>query len=1374
MPGGDRDDREIAASEFDLHSCGSEGTFMAFNHQQGLHAVIDPLGFTLGGPIPDAEWEQRTEVVSVGRIDRRFAWRATRSDLLGREVIYRGAEMDVQYQHGADGLRQNFIVHRRIEGSTSLRVMLRLVGDLVPRQVSANELTFHAGNGVPRFRYRDLKVWDADGRPLDARMELTEEDGGDVLIIVVDDRDARYPVTIDPISTVADRFLTGPLGGSEYGIAVCTAGDLNGDGFSDVVVGAWQATMGQTNEGVAYVYYGSSTGIPAAASVVLQSNQVGANLGCSVSTAGDVNGDGYSDLLVGARNWESTAGEGAEGAVFVYYGSATGINTVADIILQPNHANDNFGSNVACAGDINNDGYSDILVGAYLAEYPTYQEGAVFVYLGAAAGLTNTAIHRLERNVSAAHFGRSIAGAGDINGDGYSDVVVGAPDWLNVNPDAGAAFIYYGGATNLGGGLNPAPGLTFFGSTVANGSFGWSVACAGDVNGDGYSDVAVSAYYDANGQAQEGTVRVFHGGAGGLNTTAATVIESNQANAWLGRWVSTAGDMNGDGYADLLVGVELWSNPEPLEGAIMLYFGSALGIPSTASMTFELNSGGANVGSCVSTAGDVNGDGYSDMILGARIYGASGAAAIYHGGPYSMNLAASRSWAGSAAGNLLGSSVANAGDVNGDGYADAIYGAPQASNGQAGEGMAYLHLGSTTGLSTLPSTTLEVNVAGAQFGASVATAGDVNGDGYSDVIVGAPNSGASGRAYVFMGSPGGLAAVPILTLIGPVAASRFGASVSSAGDINSDGYSDVVIGAPDAASAYIHMGAVAGLMAAPMATVNEPPVGDLFGASVGTAGDVNGDGFSDVIIGAPMYTNGQTNEGVAFVYHGSLLGLVTPWATRLEVNQANANFGVSVAGAGDVNGNGFFDVVVGADLWESGQTDEGAAFVFYGSGGGVLTAGYTTAQRNLANGRMGRSVAEAGDINGDGYADIAAGAPLYDLGGQTDEGFVFVFRGSAAGLVVATWDQIQLDLANYQLGSSVSGGGDVDGDGYSDVLGGAPFASPTLANQGGAYWFRGNQARSLNRLTRQYDADLVTPLSTNSMDFANPNFFGMGHKVRSPIQRERARLRWEVVFEGQPFSGSPITNSVLNTGMGAAWTNLPVNGAEIKELIFKTPGYIRYKWRVREEYALNKRIDGQRFSRWFYGYAMGYGDIGVLPVELTGFDGRAAGPVNELYWTTATETNSARFVVERSRDGSTFDDIGSVDAAGESQGTIDYSFADAAPPAGPAYYRLRMEDNDGTFERSGTIAIVRGLANATLFPMPAGDLVNLVLVDHHGIARVSAVDDLGRVVLMRSLAGDDGQRVFAIDLNGLKTGHYTLLLHDGTGAAVDRLPLVKD
>jgi FG-GAP-like repeat/FG-GAP repeat len=1346
--------------------------FSAAHLPGGFRAVIDGSGFTLRDPAH--EQEVRFGVLHCGRgAGQPLPWRSGPPQLAASEVYFPGQDMGVHYQQSAAGLRQNFMVFTSPLGDGPLHVDVALSGDLVPTLEGTDALHFSDTCGNTRFDYRDLHCWDALNTPLNAHFQLMPSATGHILRIIVDDEAARYPITIDPVSTTPNALLVGVLAGGEFGISVATAGDLNGDGRSDVVVGAWQQTVGGLSQaGAAYVYYGTNAGISTVPSIILTSGQTGAQFGNSVSTAGDVNGDGYSDLLVGSRTWESNVStELSEGAVFVYYGSATGISTAANLILQTDHMDDNFGSNVACAGDINNDGFSDVIIGAYLSSYPTFNEGSAFIHMGSAAGLNPVATHRLERNQGASFFGRSVAGAGDINGDGFSDVLVGASKWVYTvgASDQGSAFVYYGSAIGLGAGLNPPPALQLFGSGSNVAFYGWWVTCAGDLNGDGFSDIAVSAYQDEiGGQTDEGVVYVYQGSAAGLVVAPVALLQSNQNTAWIGRSASSAGDVNGDGYGDLIVGIPRFTSPESLEGVAQLFLGSATGISTTASFQFELNTAGANLGESVCTAGDVNGDGYSDVIVGARIYGLGGGAAVFLGGPYSTNLVATNSGFGGAAGALQGACVANAGDVNGDGYTDALIGAPGASNGQAGEGLAYLHYGSATGIPVAPSLTLEANVAGAQFGASVSSAGDVNGDGYADVLIGAPLNGA-GITYLYLGSAGGLVPAPNTTRS---AGGLFGSTVAPAGDVNHDGYGDIIIGSPGTGEAYVYKGSIGGLMLAPHVVLSEPPAAGLFGCSVATAGDVNGDGYSDVIVGARNATNGQANEGLAYVYHGSMTGLVTPFARRLEANLAGADFGVSVAGAGDVNGDGFFDVVVGADLWESGQIDEGAAFIYHGSVSGTSAVASVTLQRNIVDGRFGRSVAEAGDVNGDGYADIIVGAPLAENpAGTADEGLAYVFRGSTAGIAAAGFDQLESNVAGYQFGASVGGAGDLDGDGYSDVLVGAPNANPVLASQGGHYWFRGGVNRALNRLSRQYNADLVSPLSTNSQDFGNGSFFGIGHRARSPIQRCRTKLRWEVVFEGVPFTGLPITNSVTQTGTSAAWTVLPLAGVEIKQLVLKPIGYLRYKWRVRVEYDLAKLIDGQRFSRWFYGFANGIGDIGILPIELIRFTGSAAGPANQLSWTTATELRSERFDVLRSTVGSSFSPIGSVAAAGESQSLLDYSFIDRTPPLSLAYYQLRMVDSDGSEELSDVIAISRDQGLVSVFPNPADDRTIVIIGEQRTGATLVLLDTEGRT--LRNYAIERGSSTQDIDLNGLAAGSYNLLLRDPEGAVISALPLIK-
>ncbi|HVN40312.1 MAG TPA: integrin alpha, partial [Myxococcota bacterium] len=217
--------------------------------------------------------------------------------------------------------------------------------------------------------------------------------------------------------------------------------------------------------------------------------------------------------------------------------------------------------------------------------------------------LTETADTQLESDQANARLGQSVAGAGDVNGDGYADVIVGAPFYDNGQTDEGAAFVFLGSGSGIATG-NPATAAALIESNQSSAFLGYSVAGAGDVNGDGYADVIVGALAYDNGQTDEGAAFVFLGSASGIANgnpaTAAAVLESNQASAQLGTSVAGAGDVNGDGYADVIVGVPLYDNGETDEGAAFVFLGSASGIangnPATAAAVIESNQAGGILG----------------------------------------------------------------------------------------------------------------------------------------------------------------------------------------------------------------------------------------------------------------------------------------------------------------------------------------------------------------------------------------------------------------------------------------------------------------------------------------------------------------------------------------------------------------------------------------------------------------------------------------------------------------------------------------------------------------------------------------------------------------------------------------------------------
>ncbi len=436
--------------------------------------------------------------------------------------------------------------------------------------------------------------------------------------------------------------------------------------------------------------------------------------------------------------------------------------------------------------------------------------------------------------------------------------------------------------------------------------------------------------------------------AAGLGASPAWTAEGAEADTYLGRAVSSAGDVNGDGFDDVIV----YSSGS---GQTLAYHGSSAGLSAAPDWLVQVGSFSGSV----RTAGDVDGDGYSDVIVGRPTFpggpGSNGRALVYYGSAAGLGL--TPGWiAEGTPDSYFGYSVAPAGDVNDDGFDDVLVAAMHYSNGQQREGAAYVFHGSASGLGATPDWTVESNVASHNFGSSADTAGDVNGDGYSDVIIGAQHyPGNSGWAYVYQGSPSGLSLTPDATLSSGGA--MFGAAVATAGDVNGDGLADVIVGDYQGENAFLYYGSPAGLNTVPGWTGESAQNNTIYGASVASAGDVNADGFSDVLVGAAYYNNDYNDAGRAVLYYGSAAGLSAAEIWSAEASQHYAFFALSLGSAGDVNADGYSDVVIGAPSHHHlNLAYTGRAFVYHGGSDAPVIVAHPYALSVCAGGDVSFSV----------------------------------------------------------------------------------------------------------------------------------------------------------------------------------------------------------------------------------------------------------------------------------------------------------------------------------------------------------------------------------------------------------------------------------
>ena len=489
-----------------------------------------------------------------------------------------------------------FDLHERPDGTAPIVVTLDVDGADIETDGETAWLTDDT-RGL--WTLDGLVAWDADGVVLGSLLDV--DDQGQ-LMLVVDDTDARWPITIDPVISTAAATLSDGSGTDGHGYTVEGAGDIDGDGFDDVVVGA------PFGSNAVYVYYGSASGLASTPDQTISSPLSGTSdddWGWDVSGAGDVNGDGFDDVVVGARKWNSNVGKAV-----VLLGSGSGLATTGTE-LDGSGAGQ-LGSAVSGAGDVNGDGYDDVVVGE-----PSANSGTVYVYHGAASGMDSTIQTTIVAGASAGNLGAAVGRAGDVNADGYDDIIIGDDGGSGF---AGEFHIHHG---------TPAGADTVAATTVtaafAYSRLGAAVDTADDVNGDGYDDVVVGAFGNATVTPR---VSVYEGGAAGVGAGADATITGPTGSSF-GRATAGLGDVNGDGYGDILIGAQ--GAGTSFQGLVELYLGSPDGMQTSPESDATGTTTGLALGSALGGAGDVNGYGFDDFLV-ATGYGFY-QVFVYHGAP---------------------------------------------------------------------------------------------------------------------------------------------------------------------------------------------------------------------------------------------------------------------------------------------------------------------------------------------------------------------------------------------------------------------------------------------------------------------------------------------------------------------------------------------------------------------------------------------------------------------------------------------------------------------------------------------------------------------------------------------------------------------
>ena len=941
---------------------------------------------------------------------------------------------------------------------------------------------------------------------------------------------------ISSITSTQGLKVIGASTGDYLGSSLSSLEDLSGDGITEVLVGS----KGASGKGIVYVIYGRDDE-PVSINIASLSDSQGLKIigstsgslfGQSARDIGDINGDGVPDIAIGAP------GTGTTGKVYVVFGvNAWACNTCdtfktcqtcetgydytwngvcykdcpthapyklnmecfsedptpppdlarGDITLSDtvpackgftitNSAagNKQFAYAVNGGGDFNGDQIPDIVISDY--QYPS--PSTVYVIYGRDDGYTNIDVNTMSATdgfkitgleISCDDNSNFISLAGDVDDDGKADLVIAASQ---ANSGAGAVYVVYGdiGYTNFD--ISTPPSMV----VQINGAGGWNVNTRADINGDEIADIIISS---KGADSNYGAIYVFYGS----QTRALTTFDfkiSGFTSAYLGTALASAGDFNGDDIDDFVFtapgalsnqgrGYVLYGNENPFSNFAVTSIGVADG--------FTLDGASPTILGCVvSDAGDYNGDGAADILFGSPqintnqghvllIYGADGGPADFS--VSGMTASQGIKLTGVSMRDLLGSSLSSLKDMNGDGITEILVGAPGYSYNK---GVMYLLFGRDDDPSTIDLDAFTAadgfkilgSAADSLLGSSVRDIGDVNGDGVADFIIGAPGTGSTGKAHVVFGANAW--ACDTCSTFKACQACKPGYDYTWNGvcyqdcpahapyKLNWECFSEDPTPPPDSTRGDITLSDP--LPSCKGFVISNSATNTQFAYAVDGGGDFNGDGVPDIIISDYQHPNPSTvsvvygkESGYASIDVATMTSQEGFQITGLQIEaDDNSNF---ITMSGDLDKDGKADLVIGASQADSGA---GAVYVIYG-GTGYIDFPISSLPSAAAkiSGAGGWNVNTRADINGDEIADIIIGSKTAD----SNNGAVYVIYGSQTRLtsfnIASLTSAVGFKISGFptaSLGAALASAGDFNEDEIDDFTFAAPGA---LSDQGVFY-----------------------------------------------------------------------------------------------------------------------------------------------------------------------------------------------------------------------------------------------------------------------------------------------------------------------------------